>query len=160
MFFRTTLTVWALILGLGAGSATILAQQPQPANPETAAQQQQPRRGMRRHARTGQHALEQINLTDAQRQQTRAIIQNHSQSTKTQREELRGLMQQWRAGTLSAEQQARAKELRQQLMESRKGVHTQMLSVLTPEQKAKLDEMRALRKANHLMFARRRRPVE
>jgi Spy/CpxP family protein refolding chaperone len=161
MFFRTKLTVSALILSLGAGSATALAQQPQPENPAVSAQQQQPRRGMRRHARIGrQRVLEQINLTDPQKQQARTIIQNHAQSTKTQREELRGLMQQWRTGTLTAEQQARARELRQQLMESRKGVHTQMLSVLTPEQKAKLEEMRALRKANHLMFGRRRRPLE
>ena len=115
---------------------------------------------MRRRARFGrQRALAQVNLTDAQKQQVRTIIQTQAQSTQTQRAELRQLMQQWRTGTLTPEGQARAKELRQQLMESRKGVHTQMQNVLTAEQKAKLQEMRELRRANHEKFERRKAPL-
>ncbi|HSQ24672.1 MAG TPA: Spy/CpxP family protein refolding chaperone [Pyrinomonadaceae bacterium] len=164
MFLRTKLTVSALILSLGACSATALAQQPQPTNSETSAQQPGraglPRRVMRRRARIRrQHTLAQINLTDAQKQQVRTIIQTQGQNTETQREELRHLMQQWRTGTLTAQGQARAKELRQQLMESRKGVHAQMQNVLTAEQKAKLHEMRELRRANHEKFGRRKPPL-
>jgi Spy/CpxP family protein refolding chaperone len=164
MFSRTKLTVSALILSLGACSATALAQQPQPANPAVSAQQPGTaglsRRENRRRLRGDRAgALAQINLTDAQKEQMRTIMQNQSQSTRMQREELRNLMQQSRAGTLSAEQQARAKELRQQLLESRKGTRGQMMNILTAEQKAKLDETRALRKANHEMLRRRRPPV-
>ena len=103
--------------------------------------------------------LAEINLTDGQKQQVRTIIQTQAQNTKPQREELRQLMQQWRTGTLTPEGQARAKELRQQLMESRKGVHTQMQNVLTAEQKVKLKEMRELRRANHQRFGRRKAPL-
>ena len=164
MFLRRKRTVSALILSLGACSATALAQQTQPANPGASAQQpaQQPdsdglaRRGVRRGRGGKQRTLAEINLTDAQKQQVRAIMQTQAQKTKPQREELRQLMQQWRAGTLTPEGQARAKELRQQLMESRKGVHTQMTNVLSAEQKAKLQEMRELRRANHQRFGRRK----
>lgn len=163
MFLRKKLTVSAfIILSLGACSATALAQQTQPTTPGAAVQQPAraglARRGMRRrNARFGrQRALAQINLTDAQKQQVRTIIQTQAQSTKTQREEMRQLMQQWRTGTLTPEGQARAKELRQQLRESRKGVHAQTLNLLTAEQKAKLQELRELRRANHQRFGRRR----
>ena len=164
MFLRTKVTVSALILSLGACSATALAQQPQPSSPAVSAQQPGrnglPRRGMRRRARIGrQRALAQINLTDPQKQQVRSILQTQAENTKTQREELLQLMQQSRTGTLTPEGQARAKELRQQLMESRKGVHTQMQNVLTAEQKAKLQEMRELRRANHQKFGRRKPPL-
>lgn len=164
MFLRTKLSVSAIILSLGACSATALAQQTQPASPAVSAQQPgragSPRRAMRRRARMGgQRALAQVNLTDAQKQQVRTIIQTQGQNTKTQREELRQLMQQWRTGTLTPEGQARAKELRQQLMESRKGIHTQVQNVLTAEQKAKLQEMRELRRANHQKFGRRKSPL-
>lgn len=163
MFLRTKLSVSALILSLGACSATVLAQQPQPANPATAQQPERaglPRRGLRRRARMGrQRALAQINLTDAQKQQVRTIIQTQAQSTETQRAELRQLMQQRRTGTLTPEGQARANELRQQLRESRKGVHSQMQNVLTAEQKARLQEMRELRRANHEKFERRKPPL-
>jgi Spy/CpxP family protein refolding chaperone len=164
MFLRTKLTVSALILSLGACSATALAQQTQSTTPGAATQQTGSaglaRRGERRRAKIGrQRALAEINLTDAQKQQVRTLIQTQTQNTKPQREELRQLMQQWRNGTLTPEGQARAKELRQQLRESRKGVHTQMQSVLSAEQKAKLQEMRELRRANHQRFVRRKAPL-
>ena len=160
---RTRLKVSALIIGLGACSITASAQQTQP-NPAASAQQPGraglPGRGMRRRARIGRlRAVEQINLTDAQRQQARTIIQNQAQSTRAQREELRQLMQQSRTSTLTAEQQARARELRGQLRASRKGVRTQMMNVLTADQKAKLQELRELRRANH-QERKRRRPLE
>jgi len=164
MFLRTKLSVSAIILSLGACSATALAQQTQPASPAVSVQQPGrdglARRGTRRRARFGrQRALAQVNLTDAQKQQVRTIIQTQAQSTQTQRAELRQLMQQWRTGTLTPEGQTRAKELRQQLMESRKGVHAQMQSVLTPDQKAKLQEMRESRRANHEKLGRRKPPL-
>lgn len=161
MFLRTKLTVSALILSLGAGSATAFAQQPQSSDPGASAQPpgrtDLPRRALRRRTRNGrQGALAQTSLTDAQKQQVRTIIQTQAQNTRAQREELRQLMQQWRTGTLTAEGQARAKELRLQLREARKGGLAQMMNVLTAEQKAKLKEMRELRRANHEKFGRRK----
>jgi Spy/CpxP family protein refolding chaperone len=86
------------------------------------------------------------------------IRQNHFESTKAQGEELRKLLGQARTGTLSAEQQARAQQLRQQLMEGRKGVHTQVQNILTVEQKAKIEEMRQTRRANRERLGRRKPP--
>ena len=161
MFLRKKVTVSALILSLGACGATAMAQQSQSTAPGASTQQPEPgARGARRRGRIGrQRALAEMNLTDAQKQQVRTIIQTQAQNTKPQREELRQLMQQWRTGTLTPEGQARAKELRQQLMESRKGVHTQMQNVLTAEQKVKLQEMREQRRANHQIFGRRKAPL-
>jgi Spy/CpxP family protein refolding chaperone len=96
--------------------------------------------------------LNQLNLTADQKQQARTIIQTNLQSTKTQRQEMRQLTQQWRQGTLAPEGLARAKELRRQLAESRRGVRTQLAGILTPEQKAKLEEMIKTRQANHGLF--------
>lgn len=157
---RIKLTVSALIIGLTAGGSAVLAQQPQTNNPAITTQQPGRaglmRRGMRRRARRGRlRMLRELNLTDQQKEQVRSIIQTQAQSTRTQRQELRGLTQQWRAGTLTPEGLARAKDLRAQLMESRKGVHAQMMNVLTAEQKAKLEEIRKTRRANHEMFGRR-----
>ncbi|MGZ8842629.1 MAG: Spy/CpxP family protein refolding chaperone [Pyrinomonadaceae bacterium] len=158
---RTKLMVSALIIGLPAFGSMAFGQQTQPNNPAPGVQQsgrvRQARRGMLRRARIGRlRALRQVNLTDAQRQQARTIVENHVNATKAQREELRKLMEQRRAGTLTAEGQTRAQQLRQQLMEGRKGVHAQMQNVLTAEQKAKLEEMRQTRRANRERLGRRK----
>src|SRR2546423_15722814 len=101
--------------------------------------------------------VRQLNLTDQQKQQMRSIRQ--AQSTQAQREEMRQLMEKRRAGTLTAQDETRAKELRQQLMQSRQGVRTQMMNVLTAEQKAKLEEMIKTRRANHEKLNPRKRPL-
>ena len=161
---RIKASVSALILSLGV-CGVALAQQPQPTNPGIAAQQPGrdgfPRRPMHRRGEPGrQRALEQINLTDAEKQQVRSIIQTQAQNTQSQREEMRQLRMQQRTGTLTPEGRARAQVLRQQLMESRKGVHGQMMNVLTSEQKSRIQEMRELRRANHQRFGRRRQPLD
>jgi broad specificity phosphatase PhoE len=63
-------------------------------------------------------------------------------------------MQQWRNGTLTPEGQARAKELRQQLRESRKGCTHKCKASSAPNRRPKLQEMRELRRANHQRFGR------
>lgn len=131
---------------------TAAAQQPQQNNSSVAppaSNRQMPPLRMRRRGRRIARGLHQVNLTDQQRQQMRSIAQSQMQSTQAQRQELRQLAQKRRAGTaLTDAEMARVKELRQQLMQSRQGVHSQMLALLTPEQKAKLDEMRKTRGAN------------
>jgi Spy/CpxP family protein refolding chaperone len=165
MFLRTKFTIVALIVGLATCGSIALAQQPQPNNPAAGVQQRGPagmRRGaMRRRARMGMfRALRQLNLTDQQKQQARTIMQTNFKNTQAQRQDLRQLMQQRRAGTLDAAGQARAKELRGQLMEGRKSARTQLAALLTPEQKAKLEEMIKARRANHGKFGRRNQTPE
>jgi Spy/CpxP family protein refolding chaperone len=159
MFLRTKLSVAGLAVILSAFGGVAVAQQTQPSvqTPATGVQQTgragMARRGMQRRARLPMfRVLNQLNLTADQKQQARSIIQTNLQSTKTQRQEMRQLTQQWRQGTLTPEGLAQAKELRGQLAETRKGVRTQLAGILTPDQKAKLEEIIKTRRANHGLF--------
>ena len=86
--------------------------------------------------------MRELNLSDEQRQQSRAIMQRRLESTKTQREELSQLREKRRAGTLSAEDEARAKALHQEIRTTMEGVRSEMAGVLTTEQKAKLEQLK------------------
>lgn len=92
------------------------------------------------------HLLRELNLTDEQRQQSRAIMQRRLESTKPLREELFQLREKRIAGTFTAEDGARAKALHQELRSSMEGVRTEMEGVLTAEQKARLEELKKERK--------------
>jgi Spy/CpxP family protein refolding chaperone len=166
MVKTTKATIAGLIFGLAFG-AVAFAQQtsPQTQNPTPGVQQRQGlgqmgrRRAMRRRGMMGGfRALRQLNLTDAQKQQVRTIMQSNlaNTNTKAAREELAKLRGQRREGTLTPEGMARAKELRKQFQESRQGVRSQLTGILTPEQKAKLEEMIKTRKANHEKLGPRR----
>jgi len=103
----------------------------------------------------GPGALRELNLTDDQKQQIQKIREANFASTKPQREELRQLMQKRFQGTLTAEEQARAKALHETMQTSRKESESKIAATLTPEQKAKLEELMKERKANHDGFGRR-----
>lgn len=160
MLKTTKATMAGLIFGLAFGTVA-LAQQPTPQNqnPTPGIQRRQGfghmarRRTMRRRAiMGGLHLLRRLNLTDAQKQQARTIKQSNFANTKATREELAQLGRQWREGTLTPEGLARAKELRRQLQESRQGVRSQLAGILTPDQKAKLEETIKTRRANRERF--------
>lgn len=161
--FRTRLGIAGVILGLLMFGASALAQQTQQ-NSNTAAPEQRGaqmrRMMMRRRAMRGEmRGFRQLNLTDQQRQQMRSIMQAQGQGSQAQRQEMRQLMEKRRAGTLTAQDETRAKELRQQLMQSRQGVRTQMMNILTADQKAKMEEMMKTRRANHEKLNQRKRPL-
>lgn len=162
MVKSTKAMIAGLILSFAFG-AVAFAQQtsPQTQNPTAGVQRrrgsgQMNRRGaIRRRGVVG--GLRQLNLTDAQKQQARTIIQGNrtNPNTKAAREELAKLRSQRRDGTLTPEGMARAKELRKQFQESRQGVRNQLNGILTPEQKTKLEEMIKARRANHEKFGPR-----
>jgi len=162
--FRTRLGVAGVILGLLVFGASVFAQQTQQNNNAAAPQQrraQMRRMIMRRRAMRGGmlRGFRELNLTDQQKQQLRSIRHTQGQGAQAQRQEMRQLMEKRRAGTLTAQDETRAKELRQQLMQSRQGVRTQMMNVLTADQKAKLEEMIKTRRANHEKLNPRKRPL-
>lgn len=110
------------------------------------------REGLREHRRFGRrggmgHALRDLNLSEAQQEQRRAIVQRRLESTKAQREELFKLREKRIAGTFSAEDGARAKALHEEIRTAMQGVRGEMESILTAEQKAKLEEFQKERKA-------------
>jgi protein CpxP len=92
------------------------------------------------------HVMRELNLTEEQRQQHRVIMQRRLESTKLQREELFKLREKRIAGTFTAEDEARAKALHQEIRSAMEGVRAEMAAVLTAEQKAKLEELKRERK--------------
>lgn len=109
--------------------------------------------GMRGHDREGfgrrgrGRLMQELNLSEAQVQQIHAITQRRLESTKAQREELVRLREKRIAGTFSADDEARAKTLRQEIRAAMEGIRTETAGVLTAEQKARSEELQKERKA-------------
>lgn len=145
MFLKSRLTGAALLLGILVCSAPAFAQQPQEA-PANGADMTRSERGPR-HRRGGRgdihmlRMLRELELTEAQQQQTRAIVENYLAAIKTPREELFKLREQKEQGAESTDLHSRAQSLRTQIHESTKNMRTQLLAILTPDQRAKLDQM-------------------
>jgi Spy/CpxP family protein refolding chaperone len=133
---------------LTALGAAVQAQQPQPPtqNPTPGNETRRfgrgkEREGMPRFGRAPLAGLRELNLTDEQKQQVRAIMERNFDGTKASREELRTLGQKRFEGTLTPEEQARAKELHQQMAQSMQSAMTEVQGVLTADQKAKLQDL-------------------
>jgi protein CpxP len=99
-----------------------------------------------RHGEMGMHRgrgmgmmLRGLDLTDAQKTQIQSIMAANK-PTQEARDEMRTLMMAKRTGTLTTDQQSRLTAIRTGAEQKRTAVHEQILSVLTPEQKAKLDQ--------------------
>lgn len=154
---RNLLGVMALVLA--SGICVFAQEQTQPTAPEGARQERRERkerfreRGELHKRMRGPHGeghfMKGLNLTDAQREQMRAIHQRRMESTKTQREELFQLREKRIAGTFTAEDEARAKTLREEIGRSMEGVRAEAEAILTAEQKTQLEQMKTERKARH-----------
>jgi len=165
-----------LILGLLTALAiTAAAQQPATQNPGPATDSagrsgdrfgrgagRGLRRGLGRQDGFGPGILRELNLTEDQKQQIRAIVKEKFAANQSLRQEIRQLGEKRRQGELTAEEQARARTLREQMQTAMKDTHERISSVLTPEQKARIAELRKERRANHERFGRNRRgfPVQ
>ena len=125
-------------------------------NDSTQKQEMRERRGGKRGfgdrgMRGGKHggdkmtlrSLERLNLSDAQKQQVRGIAETFKSSTQTQREEMRVLGMKKRDGIITADEQARFKELRTQSKASGEQMQNSILAVLTAEQRTQLDQIKA-----------------
>lgn len=164
MFLRRKLKSAGLALGLlTAFGAVVSAQTPSTQNPDAAAAQirrgegRGPRRGAGPGGNFGPRLLQQLNLTDDQKKQIHSVIEQSFAGNKATREELRQLGEKRRQGTLSAEDQARAKTLHQQIRASMGDTETKIAAVLTAEQKAKAEQLVKERKAEFERFGGRRR---
>ncbi len=92
--------------------------------------------------------MSQLNPTDAQRQQLRAIAERFESSTKTQREEMRRLHESAQ-GSPSADAEARMQALRGEMGQAMKGMRQEMVNILTEEQRTQLEQLVKERKARH-----------
>ncbi len=87
-------------------------------------------------------SLGKLNLSDAQKEQTRSIFETFKTSTGTQREEMRGLAMKKRDGIITADEQTRFKELKTQMRTFGEQMHNSILAILTVEQRTQLDQMK------------------
>jgi Spy/CpxP family protein refolding chaperone len=167
MFSRTKITLAGLALTLlTASAAGAQTQQPQSPtqNPTPGTDNQrrfgrgQEGRGMRKFGRGPLAGLRELNLSDEQQKQVRAIMERNVNNTKALREELRTLGQKRFEGTLTLEEQARAKDLHQQMAQSMKSAMTEVQGILTAEQKTRLEEFRQERGPRHGRRGRLGRP--
>ncbi|MDX6530606.1 MAG: motif family protein [Blastocatellia bacterium] len=161
MFSRTKLTYAGLMLGLlTAFGAVAQAQQPATQNP-TEGTERREGRGFRRGpgggGAFGPGVLRELNLTDEQKQQVHTIIQQSFASSKGAREELRQLGEKKRQGTLTSDEETRARTLHEQMRAAMKETQTKIAGLLTAEQKATAANLIKERKGNHERFGDRRR---
>lgn len=156
MFLRKSLPA-VMIFAVGSG-AVAFAQQPQNPLSDGTPRPDHDRMGQsegHRHGWMGRHrdgefsGMSELNLTEAQSQQQRAIAQRHLETIKSQREELFKLREKRVQGTFTADDEARARALRQEIHNSMQGMHSEIEGILTPEQRAKLEQIRAEQKTRH-----------
>jgi periplasmic protein CpxP/Spy len=101
---------------------------------------------MRGHGGMGR-LMRELNLSDTQREQIRTITQRRIEGLRPQREELFRLQEKRIAGTFTAEDEARARALREEMHASMESVRTETEGILTAEQKARLEQLKQEREA-------------
>ncbi|HKE57165.1 MAG TPA: Spy/CpxP family protein refolding chaperone [Pyrinomonadaceae bacterium] len=145
LFSKTLFVATGLVLAL---TATTQAQQTPPTTPNSTPGLQ--REGLRRtkgaHAHLGRKqrrlAFDRLNLTDQQKQQQRALMQQHLEATKVQRERLFELREKRLNGTLTQEDLATVNSLRNEVRSSRKALREETLNLLTPDQRSQFKSQR------------------
>jgi len=100
-------------------------------------------------------SMKGIQLTDAQKEQLKALRQAN-RPDKATFEEMHKLMIAVHDGSSTPEQQARLKELSQQMMAKRQAQREQFLAVLTPDQKAQMEANKAEQKQRREEFKQKR----
>lgn len=138
-------SIITLALAVGAFSTFAAAQDTTKTDTDTT--QKQEKREWRKGKRDGMgegfrgggerggmmRGFRELNLTDAQKEQIRTVMQANRPDQATM-EEMKTLHQAKRDGTITAEQQEKFKTLRRQSREKGEAVHQQILAILTPEQ--------------------------
>ena len=117
------------------------------------------RRGGMRGGHGGFGMLRGIELTDAQKQQIKSIMDSNKpdEATATQMRTLRDAK---RSGTLTADQEAQLKAFRDQQRTKMESVHQQILSILTPEQKQQIEQRQQEMKQRREQWKQKKQSTE
>jgi Spy/CpxP family protein refolding chaperone len=160
MFTRKILLI-CLTLAFGA-----IAQGQQPSNPtqDGSTSEQRFRRDHRqnREGRNERHEFgrsrgqRDLSLTDDQQHLRRTIVERHLEAIKSQRDELFKLREKRGQDSFTTEDAARAKALRQEIHDSMARMHSEIETILTPEQRTKLEQIRTAREARREEMRKRR----
>ncbi len=86
--------------------------------------------------------LHQLNLTDAQKEQIKGIMESNHTANQVTHQEMRGLMMKKRDGVITAEEQTRFDTLKSQMKASAEQTHNSIMAILTPEQRAQFEQQR------------------
>lgn len=98
-------------------------------------------RGMRGDA--GLRGLHQLNLTDAQKQQIRGLMEANKAANEPFRQELRTIFEKRRGGAeLTEADKARLDEIHTRMKQSAEQTHNTILAILTPEQRQQLEQFK------------------
>jgi len=107
-----------------------------------------------RHGFMSKRLAEKLNLTDAQKDQMKALHRSFREENKAFFEQVRATRQELRAAK-EAGDQAKIDSLkptlesqRAQMKQIRQSQHEKFLSILTPDQRAQLDQLKAEHKAH------------
>jgi Spy/CpxP family protein refolding chaperone len=99
--------------------------------------------GRHGHGMMHMRLLNELNLSEAQKQQMSTIAENYKNNIDPQKQELRQIWSQKQASTpLTPDQETRARELFTQMNQAKKKMHDELLGILTPEQRQQLDQKR------------------
>ena len=141
-------SILTVALGVVVFSTFTMAQDTTTAAPDAAKAEKRARgeRGFGKHNsdRMGHHGgmmggLHGLNLTDPQKEQVKSIMQANRPGADVM-EEVRTLRTAKRDGTITADQQARLTALKTQAKEKGRSIHAQIQAILTPEQKAQMEQ--------------------
>lgn len=144
------LSVLTLAAALAAFGTVSYAQQTSPQQDNSVQKQDKEGRGWRKQGQFGRRGmrgghggfgmLRGIELTDAQKAQIKTIM-DANRPSEGEMQEMKSIMETRRnGGTLTDDQKARIKELREQHRAKFEAVHQQILAILTPEQKQQLEQ--------------------
>lgn len=158
----------ALVMALGIGASFAMAQSTGEKSGDKLGQ-----RGGRHHFARGEgrggrggfgRMFRNLDLTDEQKAKFKQIRQSHSETMKSLHQQIRTEMQALRQANQGAtfdeaqvsQKLAQVAPLRAKLMAEEFKIHQEMLAVLTPEQKTKLEQSRAEFKAKRSEFKSKR----
>ena len=147
----------SLALIITCGVATY-AQKPATDSDKAAQLEVGQRKGGRHHRGTPVlRIMRELNLTEVQTQQSRAIVERFTNSIEPQRQALMEIhRQREEQGELSDETRQKAHDLREQIHTAQKQMQTELLALLTPEQRTKYDELEQQWKARRAEGRQRR----
>ena len=97
-----------------------------------------------RHGGPGMRELHGITLTDAQKEQLKTIHEANKPSQETI-DQMKAFGEARRNGTLTDAQKEQMKQFRETQRAKMESVHSQILAILTPEQKAQIEQRKAER---------------
>lgn len=163
---KKLLTGFVLMLGLATSNVVFAQQQPRSEGdtPQGRAEGGGKGYGMKRgrgpgfgRRGHGRRVFSQLDLTDAQKEQLRALRETQRQRNQPRREEMRRIFESARqGGGLTEQQRERLRQLHEEMRAVIEVDRAEMLNILTPEQRARLEQLRQERLQRREQFRQRR----